>query len=160
MQVNLQEKFPPIKGRVHNYLINKGISIKKISQELEISPTAFSGKSAKSEFGGEIIATIVRKFPTISAEWLLTGVGCMEKTPQANIINTVRGNNNTNTNNTHINTLPQGESVDLEWVLREIEIKNTQISEKDEQIRRLTEALNTQSISLNALLAKIPQLLP
>lgn len=67
----------PIKGRLLNYLETKGISRETFYRETGISASNFKGTGLRSELGGDKIAKILRLYPDLNSEWLLTGQGGM-----------------------------------------------------------------------------------
>lgn len=66
-----------IKERLINYLKISGISKKDFSEKTGISLWNVTGKSVKSELGGEQISRIIGNYPNISPDWLLLGKGEM-----------------------------------------------------------------------------------
>lgn len=66
-----------IKERLINYLKISGISKKDFSEKTGISLWNITGKSVKSELGGEQISLIIGNYPNISPDWLLLGKGEM-----------------------------------------------------------------------------------
>lgn len=74
----------PIKQRVLEIPIIKGITKKKFFEDLEVSSSNFRTNSLKSEVGGDVIAKILSIHDDISSEWLLLGIGEPLKT---NILN-------------------------------------------------------------------------
>lgn len=66
-----------IKERLIKYLKISGISKKEFSENTGISLWNITGKSVKSELGGEQISLIIGKYPNISPDWLLLGKGEM-----------------------------------------------------------------------------------
>lgn len=160
MQENERLNFPPIKGRVYKYLKHKGISQKKFFDTTGVSSSSFSSKNANSEFGGEIISRISIEYPLMSTRWMLTGEGEMEETPK--IPSIVNGSNNilAHGHNTriHQDLKPEQPNRLLDsshsWIIQELENKNRQITEKDEQIRRLTEMLIQSQETISALIAQ------
>lgn len=73
MQDDPNKYIAPIKGRVRKYLLDNGIKFSSFFSDTGVSESSFRGKSALSEFGGEILSTIIRTYSGISAHWLLTG---------------------------------------------------------------------------------------
>lgn len=69
--------FSPIKGRIIDYLENRGFQKEKFFEKTAISASNFKGKGAESELGGDKIVKILTEFPEINPEWLLTGSGGM-----------------------------------------------------------------------------------
>lgn len=66
--------------RLQEFITNKGISLNKLSVELGLSNSYFSKMVRNSgSIGSDIIEKIVRLYPELNIEWLLTGNGCMLK---------------------------------------------------------------------------------
>lgn len=153
MQENTGKYIAPIKGRVRKYLSIKGIRLSVFFAETGISESSFRGKSASSEFGGEILSTIVRTYPDISAHWLLTGEGEVVGRTESAIIGgkanvmAKEGAKVTYTHtctdlcesysegNTNVSTL-------LETLKEQLAEKDKQMAEKDRQIEMLHKILS------------------
>lgn len=73
-----------IKERLINYLKISGISKKDFSEKTGISLWNITGKSVKSELGGEQISLIIGNYPNISPDWLLLGKGEMLREKKEN----------------------------------------------------------------------------
>ena len=74
-----------IKERLINYLKISGISKKDFSEKTGISLWNITGKSVKSELGGEQISLIIGNYPNISPDWLLLGKGEMLREKRENV---------------------------------------------------------------------------
>ncbi len=118
-----------IKERLINYLKISGISKKDFSEKTGISLWNVTGKSVKSELGGEQISRIIGNYPNISPDWLLLGKGEMlrqnsekkddERVPMVKI------------------------PADVWETMRDtMQLQTASIKEKDEQISRLIEMLS------------------
>jgi len=56
----------------------KGVTISKIAEEIGVSNSYFTQlKKKNGNIGSNIILSILRKYPTVSSDWLLTGEGEM-----------------------------------------------------------------------------------
>lgn len=158
MQVDKRKNIAPIKGRVRNYLYDKGIRMTDFFSATGLSESAFRGKIASSEFGGAALATIVRVYPEISAHWLLTGEGAKTQNVSGrDITQSIIGHGNSFHIGESGRTSPSGEAYDkspshLEIILSEKEksidmltrvvaMLEEQMKTKDAQIRALTDAL-------------------
>lgn len=71
--------FSNIKERVLYITDFKGISKEKFFEDLGVTYGNFKGEAKKKALSSDVLATIVSKYPEISPEWLLTGVGDMLK---------------------------------------------------------------------------------
>lgn len=80
-----------IKERLINYLKISGISKKDFSEKTGISLWNITGKSVKSELGGEQISLIIGNYPNISPDWLLLGKGEMLREKCENVGGEGRG---------------------------------------------------------------------
>lgn len=65
----------PIKTRIIQFIEHVGITKEDFFETTDISASNFKGAGAKSELGGDKIVKIKLKYPSINAEWLLTGEG-------------------------------------------------------------------------------------
>ena len=153
MQEETNKFIAPIKGRVRKYLNDRGIRLTSFFAETGVSESAFRGKSASSEFGGEILSVIVRTYPDISAHWLLTGEGDAAAGVEHTI---VRGKANVMAKNgakvtythtcadTHSSCSGENTSVSalLEAFRDQLSEKDRQIAEKDRQIEVLHRMLS------------------
>ena len=74
-----------IKERLIKYLKISGISKKDFSEKTGISLWNITGKSVKSELGGEQISLIIGNYPNISPDWLLLGKGEMLREKRENV---------------------------------------------------------------------------
>lgn len=153
MQAIVENKFPPIKGRVYNYLKIKGIPLSIFFQRVQISDSAFKGRSAKSEFGGEILSRIVDELEGISPLWLLTGRGEMEDISTSSVTGIVKGNNNIVASSGiqlqargEISSLGGIEDSVLTLIKEQLIEKDRQLREKDKQIELLLSVLNRSSV--------------
>ena len=66
-----------IKKRFLQFIDYKGFNQQEIFEILGFSKWNFTGKSLKSELGGDAIREISLKFPEISLDWLICGKGAM-----------------------------------------------------------------------------------
>lgn len=73
-----------IKERLLEYLKISKITKQNFCEKTGISLWNITGKSVKSELGGEQIAKIIGQFPNLNPDWLLLGKGEMlrENTPE------------------------------------------------------------------------------
>lgn len=75
-----------IKNRLLDYLKINNITKQDFCDFTGISYANITGKSIKSELGGEQISIILMKFPQISPDWLILGIGEMfRKSPVGNL---------------------------------------------------------------------------
>ena len=153
MQEEKNKFIAPIKGRVRKYLDNKGIRLSSFFAETGVSESSFRGKSAFSEFGGEILSIIVRTYPDISAHWLLTGEEEDITRTQASIISgkaNVMAKDGAKVTYTHScvdNCGPFSEgntsvTTLLETFREQLGEKDRQMAEKDRQIEMLHKMLS------------------
>lgn len=114
-----------IKERLINYLKISGISKKDFSEKTGISLWNITGKSVKSELGGEQISLIIGNYPNISPDWLLLGKGEMLREKRENV---------------------EGEDMGFVKIPTEIWrgylLQNESLKAKDEQISKLIEIIN------------------
>lgn len=68
-----------IKDRILIFLKNKGIKMAEFCEITGISKSNFKGIAMESDLGGDKIVKILTAFPTLSSEWLILGLGQMEK---------------------------------------------------------------------------------
>ena len=153
MQENTDKYIAPIKGRIRKYLDFKGIKLSIFFSETGVAESAFRGRAARSEFGGEILSTIVRTYPDLSARWLLTGED--DLTPEAkdsimgrsNIM--AKSGSNVVYNHTCAEPCVGAPSLDqkagvidlVDTIKAQLEEKDRQLSEKDKQIEMLHQML-------------------
>ena len=155
MQENEDKYIAPIKGRVRKYLEFMGIKLSTFFSETGVTESAFRGRSARSEFGGEILSTIVRTYPDLSARWLLTGEDSLEGETKdyiagrSNIM--TKGGSNVVYNHTCAEPCAGAPPIDqqaeigalIDTVREQLEKKDMQLSEKDKQIEMLHRMLST-----------------
>lgn len=103
-----------IKERLLEYLKINKITKQNFCEKTGISLWNITGKSVKSELGGEQIAKIIGQFPNLNPDWLLLGKGEM-----------LRKN------------VPDAPERAEKTVAPLIEILKNTVSEKDRQIDRL-----------------------
>lgn len=153
MQEGTNKFIAPIKGRVRKYLDDNGIRLSSFFAETGISESSFRGKSASSEFGGEILSVIVRTYPDISAHWLLTGEEEGIARAQASIISgkaNVMAKDGAKVTYTHscvdsCGALSEGNTsvtTLLETFREQLGEKDRQMAEKDKQIEMLHKMLS------------------
>lgn len=121
-----------IKERLIKYLKISGISKKEFSENTGISLWNITGKSVKSELGGEQISLIIGKYPNISLDWLLLGKGEM-----------LRDDNS---------FLPNEEIPYIKIPIKvweAIKLQSESIKEKDEQISRLIKIIEMRFGKMN-----------
>lgn len=109
-----------IKERLLEYLKISKITKQKFCEKTGISLWNITGKSVKSELGGEQIAKIIGQFPNLNPDWLLLGKGEM-----------LRQGGGKSEENTPCYT-------DFLEMIRE---KDRQIAEKDRQMSQLLTAI-------------------
>ena len=73
----MEENFNHVKQRILQYLKYKGISIRKFSEKISISPSNFNEKNMPSALSSDILCSILTEFEELNSEWLLTGKGEM-----------------------------------------------------------------------------------
>lgn len=71
-----------IKERLVEYLKINGVSKKDFSEKTGISLWNLTGKSMQSEIGGAQISQSLGYFPNLNPDWLLLGIGEMDRQPQ------------------------------------------------------------------------------
>lgn len=85
-----------IKERILQYADYKGIGMVKFIEDLGMTYGSFKGKQKLSSVNSDFLDSLLSKFPEINIEWLLSGVGEMEKKPNTinpeNEINSVINN--------------------------------------------------------------------
>ena len=152
MQEETNKFIAPIKSRVRKYLDDKGIRLSSFFSETGVSESSFRGKSAYSEFGGEILSIIVRTYPDISAHWLLTGEEDVA-IAQASIIGSkanVMAKDGAKVTYTHscldnCGSFSEGNTsvtTLLETLREQLGEKDRQMAEKDKQIEMLHKMLS------------------
>lgn len=127
-----------IKERLINYLKISGISKKDFSEKTGISLWNVTGKSVKSELGGEQISRIIGNYPNISPDWLLLGKGEM-----------LRQNSEKNDDE----RVPMVKIPAEVWeTMRDtMQLQTASIKEKDEQISKLIEMLKGELTGMSVL---------
>ncbi|MBR3987518.1 MAG: hypothetical protein IKK04_10250 [Bacteroidales bacterium] len=113
-----------IKERLIKYLKISGISKKDFSEKTGISLWNITGKSVKSELGGEQISLIIGNYPNISPDWLITGKGEM-----------LRENGEKSEEGRGFVKIPTD-------VWETMQMQTASLKAKDEQISRLIEMLS------------------
>jgi hypothetical protein len=73
----MQENFNHTKERILQYLKYKGVSIRKFSEKISISPSNFNEKNMISSLSGDILSRILTIFEELSPDWLMLGKGEM-----------------------------------------------------------------------------------
>lgn len=116
-----------IKERLIKYLKISGISKKDFSDKTGISLWNITGKSVKSELGGEQISLIIGNYPNISPDWLLLGKGEM-----------LRENGEKSEEGRGFVKIPTD-------VWETMQMQTASLKAKDEQISRLIEMLSGNS---------------
>lgn len=83
-QIKFTKNMAEIKERLLEYLKISKITKQNFCEKTGISLWNITGKSVKSELGGEQIAKIIGQFPNLNPDWLLLGKGEMlrENTPE------------------------------------------------------------------------------
>lgn len=80
------DKISPIKQNILQFIENQNITKEEFYKKTEIAASNFKNPGLKSELGGEKIAKILSIYPSLNAEWLITGQGLMFKTYKNNVI--------------------------------------------------------------------------
>lgn len=75
-----------IKTRVLQIAENKGVGKEKFFENLGLSYGNFKGRSLNSALSTEAVAEISAKYPDVSLEWLIMGMGNMYKKPELTIV--------------------------------------------------------------------------
>lgn len=73
MQANRDKKLAPIKGRIHKYLKDSGISQSDFFSKVGVSESTFRGLAGESEFKGDTIAKFLSVYKEAPIEWILLG---------------------------------------------------------------------------------------
>ena len=82
----MQEKnreIHPLKKRLFEFIESQGLMKNKLFESAGLSPRAFYGKDAKSDLGSVKVSNVLKCYPQISPEWLLTGEGEMLRDARA-----------------------------------------------------------------------------
>ncbi|WP_417366811.1 S24 family peptidase [Flavobacterium beibuense] len=74
----MAEKITNIKERILQIAEIKGVSKEKFFEDLGVSYGNFKGKSKNTSVNSDVVARISAKYPDISIEWLLHGIGQAE----------------------------------------------------------------------------------
>ena len=121
-----------IKERLIKYLKISGISKKDFSEKTGISLWNITGKSVKSELGGEQISLIIGNYPNISPDWLLLGKGEMLREKRENV---------------------EVEEIGFVKIPTDVweamRLQTASLKEKDAQITRLIEMLGSNDKQMN-----------
>lgn len=80
----MEENFNHVKQRILQYLKYKGISIRKFSEKISISPSNFNEKNMSSALSSDVLCRILTEFEELNSDWLLLGKGEMLK-PKATV---------------------------------------------------------------------------
>ncbi|MEO4005812.1 S24 family peptidase [Flavobacterium sp. CAU 1735] len=78
-KINIDEKYTNIKERVLYFAKNQNIGIEFFLESIDMSYGSFKGKAKEGSLNSDAVAKILTTYPNINIEWLLTGVGSMEK---------------------------------------------------------------------------------
>ncbi len=119
--------------RIKQYIDYKGISIAAFEKSIGMSNASF-GKCLKKggAIGTDKLENVLRVYPEISPEWLLTGAGPMLKEAPSAYDATVSGNSNGGSNITNSPNSPV--NVNDSDTIRQL---LTMLEAKDEQINTL-----------------------
>ncbi len=127
--------------RIKEIISSLGITENRFAGEIGVnSQTLNNYTSEKRKVGMDVIDKILIKYPQISAEWLMRGVGDMlccpaSSTIEEDIFNGVQQNNITGDNNMHIgDAVLTKENEMLKQLLAE---KEKQLEEKERMIQVL-----------------------
>jgi transcriptional regulator with XRE-family HTH domain len=128
--------------RIFYFAKSKGISINKLSLEIGVSNSYFNKMfKKKASVGSTIIEKILRKYPDLNAEWLLTGRGDVLKTEGIKGIIEERESNSNSQNISPDNNVPIP-----------IPVNSCPICpEKERTIKALKIALDAKQDEVNAL---------
>lgn len=75
----IEKKYANIKERVLYFAKNQNISIEFFLESIGMSYGSFKGKAKEGSLNSDAIEKILTNYPSVNAEWLLTGNGDMEK---------------------------------------------------------------------------------
>ncbi|MCL1942440.1 MAG: hypothetical protein FWF54_02685 [Candidatus Azobacteroides sp.] len=132
--------------RIKQYIDFKGINISRFEKSIDMSNASF-GKSLKNKgsIGSDKLERILKAYPDLNPEWLLTGKGEMLKKLDSSTVNqSIRGNNNIQTGHNNIQTVNNSkvtgtnrhhsDSPDVDVLQAKIDEKDRLIAEKDVQL--------------------------
>ena len=95
----------------------------------------------KAKVSLEVVMALLNRFPDISADWLLRGVGPQSVLPLGSSMPSAGGGSINNNNNTTVN-----DTEAVRYIVRQLEEKDRQLEEKDKQIDRLMQLLERQKV--------------
>jgi len=125
-----------IVDRIKELCTHLKVSENRFAGEIDVNPQTLNNyTSGKRKIGYEVVDKILIRYPQVSAEWLLRGVGSMFCCGDANIdevFNTGIQQNNVEGNNTAV---MNGDAV----LQKENELLKKQIEDKDKEIAFLRE---------------------
>lgn len=79
-----------IKERILQYAEYKGISKDKFIEDLGMTYGNFKGKQKLTSVNSDFLDKILSKYPTINIEWIVSGVGPMDKESNQDSINIIK----------------------------------------------------------------------
>lgn len=115
-----------IKQRLRQLAKYQEVSIYQFEKSIGASNGYIS--SIKDEISTKYVRNILRAYPNISLEWLVTGEGSMLKSGAVNstqITQTANGNNNSQTQ--HVNSTHAGEVQELTRQIQELQQQNAKL---------------------------------
>ncbi|BDE81808.1 hypothetical protein [Porphyromonas somerae] len=115
-----------IKQRLRQLAKYQEVSIYQFEKSIGASNGYIS--SIKDEISTKYVRNILRAYPNISLEWLVTGEGSMLKSGAVNstqITQTANGNNNSQTQ--HVNSTLAGEVQELTRQIQELQQQNAKL---------------------------------
>lgn len=115
-----------IKQRLRQLAKYQEVSIYQFEKSIGASNGYIS--SIKDEISTKYVRNILRAYPNISLEWLVTGEGSMLKSGAINstqITQTANGNNNSQTQ--HVNSTLAGEVQELTRQIQELQQQNAKL---------------------------------
>lgn len=115
-----------IKQRLRQLAKYQEVSIYQFEKSIGASNGYIS--SIKDEISTKYVRNILRAYPNISLEWLVTGEGSMLKSGAVNstqITQTANGNNNSQTQ--HVNSTLAGEVQELTKQIQELQQQNAKL---------------------------------
>lgn len=136
----MENKFTNIKERTLQIAEYYKISKEKFFENLGISYGNFKGNAKNTPINSSFLENLLTCYPEVNPEWLLLGKGEMLRNGG------VSGDNNV-VGNTHCGSINTGTitSDSVQELIKQLDVKDSQLKEKDAQIARLLSILEKTS---------------
>lgn len=137
--------------RLQEYITEAGVSFNKLSLDLGVSNSYFS-KMIKNNgsIGSDILENILRMFPDLNADWLLTGKGSKNRNNSLDNIalsDTYKENTDLSTEKTLLYQMYQQEKAEKEAKIEEIGALKERIRQLESDEERSLNLNNAKNVS-------------